>query len=846
MSVRFALALARREIRSSARRIGVYMLSISLGVMALVAIHGFSADLNRAVQDEAERLLGANARLSSNRPFPEPVLAVLDSLAAAGHPSARVTSVASMVQAPRTAAVRLLQVRGVDPGYPFFGTVSTVPAGAWPPRAGEALVDPAVLTMLDARLGDSLVVGEVTFRVSATVEDLMGDFGLQTAVGPRVWIPREELDAAGLLAFGSLVRYERYLSLPKPADREAVQMRHRPLFDSAQVRWTTAEAQARRLTRSLNYLSRYLGLVGLAALLLGGVGVGSAVHVFVRERRTAVAVLRCVGAGQASIFAAYLIQAGVLGLGGASLGALAGLGVQRLLPMALSGVLPVQVSNQLAWQPVVVGVGMGLWVALLFAWLPLLALRDVPPLAALRDDVEPSRRRVDPLRLLAWGALAGTVTLLCALEAPERDQGLGFAAGLAATIAVLWGVGSLVVRLTRKYFPKRAPYPVRQGIANLFRPQNQTVAITIALGFVVFAVGTILQVESALVSGLALDESGRANLVLFDIQPDQEAGVIAVLPTVARETVALVPLVPARIAAVKGLTVAELSRGGRVRGRLRREYRNTWRDTLTTSETLVAGSWWEEGDIVASGGATDDVARISLEVELAENLGVGVGDHITWDVAGREVETVVTSLRAVDWARFEPNFFVVFEPGTLEDAPRMSVVVAQVDDQTERARLQTTLVRTYPNISAVDMTRVREALERVLARVNGALRFLGLFTAVAGVIVLAGALGTSRFQRMRESALLRTLGARRGQVRIVLLSEYLALGTLASITGIMLAVVASGTLARIVFELDYVPELESLAVLWAGVTVLTVVVGLSGSGALLRRPPLPVLRQVSE
>jgi putative ABC transport system permease protein len=564
------------------------------------------------------------------------------------------------------------------------------------------------------------------------------------------------------------------------------------------------------------------------------------------ERRTAVAVLRCMGAGQASIFAAYLIQAGVLGLGGATLGALAGLGVQRLLPMALAVVLPVQVTHQLAWQPVVAGIGMGLWVALLFAWLPLLALRDVPPLAALREDVEPYRRRVDHLRLLAWGALAGTVALLSVMEAPERDQGLGFAAGLAATVAVLWGVGSVVVRLTRRYFTKRAPYPVRQGIANLFRPQNQTVAITLALGFGVFAVGTILQVESALVSGLALDEHGRANLVLFDIQPDQEAGVIAALPTVVRETAALVPLVPARIAAVKGATVAELSAGGRVRGRLRREYRNTWRDTLTTSETLVAGSWWKDGDEAAGGTSTDEIARISLEVELADNLGVGIGDHITWALAGREVETVVANLRIVDWARFEPNFFVVFEPGALDGAPRTSVVVVQVDDQTERARLQTALVRTYPNISAVDMTRVQDALERVLARVNGALRFLGLFTAVAGVIVLAGALGTSRFQRMRESALLRTLGARRGQVRIVLLTEYLALGTLASITGIMLAVVAAGTLARTVFELDYVPDLESLAVLWAGVTVLTVVVGLSGSGGLLRHPPLPALRQASE
>ena len=656
MSLRFSLALARRELRSSSRRIGVYMLSISLGVMALVAIHGFSADLDRAVQDEAERLLGANARLSSNRPFPDPVLAVVDSLATAGHPSARVTSVASMVMAPRTATVRLLQVRGVDPAYPFFGTVRTVPAGAWPPRAGEALVDPAVLTMLDARLGDSLVVGDVTFRVSATIEDLMGDFGLQTAVGPRVWIERDRLDAAGLIAFGSLVRYERYLSLPDPGDRETVQTLHRPLFDSAQVRWTTAEAQARRLTRSLNYLSRYLGLVGLAALLLGGVGVGSAVHVFVRERRTAVAVLRCVGAGQASIFSAYLIQAGVLGLGGAALGALAGIGVQRLLPLALAGVLPVQVAHRLAWPPVLAGLGMGLWVALLFAWLPLLALRDVPPLAALRDDIEPSRRRADPLRLLAWVALAGTVVLLSALEAPERDQGLGFAAGLGATVAVLWGVSSVVVRLTRKYFPKRAPYPVRQGIANLFRPQNQTVAITIALGFGVFAVGTILQVESALVSGLALDESGRANLVLFDIQPDQEAGVIAALPTVAREAAVLVPLVPARIAAVNGATVAELSAGGRVRGRLRREYRNTWRDTLTTSETLVEGSWWEDGDMAPGGVAADDIARISLEAELAESLRVGIGDQITWDFAGREVETVITSLRTVDWGPLRAQF----------------------------------------------------------------------------------------------------------------------------------------------------------------------------------------------
>lgn len=535
MSLRFAMTLARRELRSSARRIGVYMISISLGVAGLVAIHGFTADVARSVQDEAEVLLGANARLASSRPFPGPADALMDSLAEAGHASARVTSVVSMVLAPRTGVAWLLQVRGADEGYPFYGSVRTMPEGAWPPRPGEALVDPAVLTMLGARTGDSLLVGEVVVRVAGTVEDLLGDFALQTAVGPRVWVPHGTLDATGLLAFGSLARYERYLVLPSRGDRVDVEERYRETFDEAQVRWTTAESQARRLTRSVDYLGRYLGLVGLAALLLGGVGVGSAVHVFTRERRTSIAVLRCIGVHQRSVFTAYLLQAAVLGLAGATLGALAGVGVQALLPMALAEILPVQVTTRITLGPVVTGLAIGVWVALVFAWLPLLAVRDVPPLRAVREDVEPTRRRWDPARVLAWAALGASVVALSMLEAPEKDQGLGFAAGLVATIVVLWCAGWALVGLTRRLVPRRAPYPIRQGVANLFRPQNQTVAITLALGFGVFAVATVLQVESALIRGLGLeDQGGRPNLLLFDIQPDQERGVLEALPPSAR------------------------------------------------------------------------------------------------------------------------------------------------------------------------------------------------------------------------------------------------------------------------------------------------------------------------
>lgn len=863
MSARFALMLARRELWSSARRFGVYMLSISLGVSGLVAIHGFTADVARSVQQEAETLMGANARLSSSRPFPEPVRALVDSLAAAGHRLARVTSAASMVLAPRTGTVRLLQVRGVDEGYPFYGGVRTVPAGSWPPRGDEALADPAVLTMLDARPGDSIVVGEVMFRIRATVEDLMGDFGIRTAVGPRVWIAHEALDAAGLLAFGSLARYELFLTLPAREDRIALEERYRPLLDGAQVRLTTAESQARRLTNSVDYLGRYLGLVGLAALLLGGVGVGSAVHVFVRGRRAAVAVLRCIGAGQKSVFGAYLLQATTLGFAGAAVGALLGLALQYLLPVALADVLPVRVTPRLTLAPAVGGLALGVWVALLFAWIPLLAVRDVPPLAALRQDVEP-RRAWDAPRVLAWAALAASIVVLSVLEAPERDEGVGFAVGLIVTVMVLWGAGWLAVRLTRRLLPRWAPYPVRQGIANLFRPQNQTVAVTLALGFGVFAVGTILQVEAALVAGLALEESsGRPNLLLFDIQPDQEAGVLELLPTAVRASAAAAPLVPARIAAINGLGPAELAAltDGPERWALRREYRNTWRDTLTSAETLVAGRWWDASEPAAAGqdgdreGGTLESApvagsgalpRVSLDAELADDLEVGIGDRITWDVGGRLLETRVESLRLVDWARFEPNFFVVFEPGVLDAAPRTSIVVARIEDATERALVQTRMVQAFPNVSSLDVTRVQEAVERVLERVNAALRFLGLFIAAVGVVVLVGALGTSRIQRLRETALLRTLGARREQIRAVLVTEYLALGTLASLTGLALAVAAAAALARGVFDVDYLPHVPSLVALWAAVTALTVTVGFGGSAGLLARAPLPVLRRESE
>ncbi|MEJ2538571.1 MAG: FtsX-like permease family protein [Gemmatimonadota bacterium] len=840
---RFPLLLARWEGRQSLRRVGVYMLSIALGVAALVAVRSFREDVARSVRSEARVLLGADLRISSRAALEPPVQAFVDSLTGAGHGIARTTTAGSMVLAPSSGITRLLQVRAVEGPWPFYGEVTTRPAGLWPPREGAgALVDPAALTQMGIGVGDTLSVGSVRVPVLGTVEDLPTSLGFQTAIGPRIYLDRATLDRAGIIGFGSLVRYETYLRMADEGARDQAAADFETRFEDLPVGVETADEQAQDVTDAVGFLGRYLGLVGLGALLLGGVGVGSAIHVFVKERLTEVAVLRCLGARQASVFTAYLLQAAGLGLLGALVGGAAGVLIQHALPDLLASVLPVAVETRLSWGTLAWGVGTGLWVALVFALLPLLTIRDAPPLRALRQAMEVERRGLDGLQVAAVGVGAASVLGLCIIEAPSWQEGVGFAMALAATTLVLWGAGWGLTRLAHRLLPRRGPYPLRQGLANLFRPRNQTVSVTLALGFGAFVVATVLQVRANLARDLALEEvEGQPNLLLFDIQDDQRAGLLDLLPPEARGQAEVTPLVPARIRALKGLDRVAMQALPEEEQpsswAVRRDYRHTWRAELTDAETLVEGAWWPDASPVSEG-----VARVSLEADLAEDLKVGVGDRVTWDVSGLTVESEVVSLRTVDWNRFQTNFFVVFEPGSLEQAPSTWVVLARIPGDSARADFQFRLVESFPNVSALDITRIQEVIEAILAQVTQAIAILAGFAALAGILVLTGALAASRHQRAREGALLRTLGARGRQILAVLFTEYAALAALATLTGLGLALAASWALVTLGFGISFRPDATSVAGIAVGMTLLTVASGLLGSRDLLRRPPLPVLR----
>jgi putative ABC transport system permease protein len=852
----FAARLALRELRHGLRKVGIYMASIALGVAALVSIHSFRADVARSVQEEAEVLMGANARLEDDAPFPPEVERILDSLRSAGVGVARVTTATSMVFAPASGSVRLLQVRGLEEGYPYYGAVTTSPPDRWGAHleAGKALVDPAVLAQLSVRLGDTLVVGRARLEIAGTVDDLPTDLAYQTAIGPRVHVSQATLAESELLVAGSLARYETFLRMPDIAERRALRDRYDSIFGAVRVRYSLAEEQAQSLSNGIRFLGRFLGLVGLGALLLGGVGVASAIHVYVREKRPGIAVLRCLGAPQGTVFLAYLLQAAMLGLLGAAAGVVLGIAVQAILPVALADVLPVDVSTRLSTASALAGLGIGVWVAVIFALIPLLQARDVPPLAALRQDFERAPRSLDVPRVVAYALLVASVLALCVVESPEAEIGLAFAGALAVATGLVAGAGWVLARAARRWFPARASYPIRQGVSNLFRPQNQTVSVTVALGFGAFVIGTIVEVERSIREDLSLSfGGGRPNVLLFDVQRDQVEGVLALLPPAARPAADVTPLVTSRIAAINGIPPEELrsrsDREARPEGwALRREYRNTYRARIGPAEELVAGRWWDgtagsEDDTVVDPGG---LARVSLEEEIARSLRVTLGDTITWDVSGIRVPTVVTSLRRVNWEQLEPNFYAVLEPGVLDDAPQTVVLVARLEDDSQRAAFQRNLVGSFPNVSALDFSRVQEAIDAVLSRVRQAVGFLGAFSALAGVIVLIGALATSRVQRLREGALLKTLGARRPQILTVLLAEYVALGTLATASGLVLSVAAAALVVPSVFEMEYRVGVPALAAIWLAVVTLTVVVGLLGSRELLARPPLPVLREAPE
>ena len=851
--VRRLLALAWRESRTARRRLLLYMSSISLGVAALVAIDSFAENVTASVREQSRALLGGDVSLSSGDRYTPKVVSIIDSLERRGAATSRATTFASMAVIPRSGATRLVQVRAISAGYPFYGEILSDPAPAWRgiQSGPNVIVDPALLISLDAHIGDTLSLGLARFLITGTIRSVPGETGISAAIGPRVYVPERYLPATGLLVFGSRADYETLLRLRGGDDQSKVAASLRRQFTGERVRVRTAQQTELNLTEAIDQLRDFLGVVGLVALLLGGIGVASGVHAFVMRKIDTVAVLRCLGATSWQVLWIYVLQAAAMGFVGAVGGALLGIAFQFLLPNALKDFLPVDVQVSLAPGAIGLGLLVGVWVALVFSMRPLVALRRVSPLQALRREADATvvrAARRDPLHVTISLAIVASIFALGLSRAGTLQRGIGFSLAIMGAVGVLWGSAVVLSRLARRAVRPRWPFVLKQGVASLYRPGNQTRAVVLSLGFGVFLMSTLYQVQHSLLRTLDTRlAQARANLVFFDVQEDQAAGIDSAITGARYTLVQQVPLVPMRIAAINSRTVADLladtmpgpdgRRNRRSGWPLRREYRSTYRDTLVASERVVDGRWFSGNQDTAS------VPEVSIENGVARELRLRLGDTVTWNVQGVRIPTRVTSFREVNWARFEPNFFAVFESRALRQAPKQFVILAQLPGAPEMARLQRAVVGRYPNVSSVDLTLVQKTVNDVLGKVTMAIRFMALVSLALGIPVLFSAVAATRRERLREAVLLKTLGATRRQIGRIMLAEYALLGALGSIAGVVLSFAGAWALAHWIFRVSFAPSLLPAAIVALAMMGLAVSIGLITGREVFRQTPMAALRE---
>ncbi len=866
----FILKMAWRDSRASRRRLVLFSFSVVLGIAALVAIGSLGTNLEQAIDDQAKGLLGADLIVTGRNPMSD---AARQHVAGLASDVAREVSFSSMMAFPTADNLtRLVNVRAMEGGFPFYGDFVTVPADA--PgrlRAGGdvAIVEETLLRQFNAKVGDRVKLGSTLFTVVGALQKLPGESSaLAATVAPRALIPRSALEATGLAERNVLIRHRVMLKLPPEQTPDAVERGMRGQFRGEGFGFDTVAERKRNLGRVLDNIENFLGLVGFVALFLGAIGVASAIHVYVQQKIPTVAILRCLGATARQSFGVYLVQGVALGIFGAITGAALGVAVQVALPHLLADVLPFEVRFFVAWPAVARGMGAGLVICLLFTLLPLLAVRRVSPLVALRsafaDRVAtgPDGWRIT-MGLLIVVAVAG----FSIWQTGRLRDGLGFTAVLGAGFGILAGLAKVVAWAARRWFPRRWPYVVRQGVANLYRPNNRTVLLLLALGLGTFLMLTLLLTRTTLLREIEFaGGGGRPNLLFFDIQDDQIEALANAAAAEQAPVLVQAPIVTMKIARVKGRPVEELVREGRgARGAgddetrkrqdeetgkrgpgagdrmpgwtLRREYRSTYRGNLAGTERLVSGEFTGR---VAAGEA---VVRVSIEEGLFKEMGLQLGDEIEWDVQGVPIRSKVASVRAVEWRRLEPNFFVVFPLGVLEPAPKFHVAAVRAADSAHSARVQRTIVAAFPNVTAIDLALVMQTVDGIFTKVAFVIEFMAAFTVLTGIIVLAGAVMTGRFQRIRETVLLRTLGATRRQLLQIQFVEYTILGALGAFVGCLLALAGNALLAKYVFRLS--PSLPILLPMVGGsvVVAITLITGLLSSRGITNHPPLEVLRQ---
>ncbi len=829
--------MAFRDFRKNIGKLILFVSSIVIGIAALVGISSFGDNLSQDIDNQARELLGADMELENNQPLGEQPT---DSIASR---LAEEINFASMVVFPASDASRLTQVRALEGEYPFYGKLETIPESAESSfRSGgrKALVEKLLLAQFNAQVGDSIKIGEVTFLIEGELQKAPGQTGITASVAPAVYIPMEYLESTGLVQYGSRVNYVRYYEFASDQDPEEIKERYNESWEEDRIDADTVADRKRSTGRSFENLSNFLSLVAFIALLLGCVGVASAVNVFVKEKLSSVAVLRCLGVSSLNAMMIYLVQILMMGFLGSVLGAFLGTLLQYILPVVFRDFLPVEVSVQVSWSSVIFGVLTGLFIAILFALLPLLKIRKVSPMATLRPEAGETKISRDPLRWAVIGAILIFIFGFSFFLLDDWKIALGFTGFVVFAFAVLWAVALGIMWMIKRFLPISLQYPIRQSLANLYRPNNQTISLIATIGLGTAMISTLFFVQNQLLDEAKFaDKEDQPNMLLFDIQTHQIDSVVNKISGRGLPILQQVPIVTMALESINGLTkkqneeLPEEER--RSRGLYNREFRVTYRDTLIASERMVQGELREvknEGDSIF----------VSYDQGYAERTGINIGDEVVFNVQGRPITTYVGSLRDIKFNQVSTNFLVLFPENVLGNAPKFHVIITKTATDRQAADIQSEIVRQFPNISVINLGTIVETLEDILNKISFVIQFMAFFSIATGILVLISSLIISKYQRMKESILLRTLGASSSIVSKINTLEYFFLGSLASLSGILLSFLATGLLSRFVFELPFRAAFKEAILVYLAITFLTILLGWLNGRKIVNQAPMDILR----
>ncbi|MGE0815168.1 MAG: ABC transporter permease [Vicinamibacterales bacterium] len=837
--------MAVRELRASWRRLVFFFLCIALGVGAIVTLRSVIQSVRQVFAGEARALLGADLVLSSNRAFEGDAAARMGArLAAAGVQVTPVAETATMarVAGPPDGSARMVELKAVGPGFPYYGTLALEGGRAYTHALVEgfgALVRPELLAQLGVAVGDRLAIGGKDFTIRGVIQAEPGRRLGAFSLGPRVIVDLADLRQTSLLAFGSRVSHQRLVKV----DDAALPALTAGLRDDAKnsfIRVRAYTATEGDLGEDFARAENYLSLVGLIVVMLGGVGVSSVVRVFVQQKLRSIAVLKCLGARGSQVLAVYVAQVLALGLAGSLAGVAIAVGVIAWIPAWLGPAVTqgIDVQYHVTRSAVVQGAGIGLLVSLLFSLVPLLEVRHVKPSRLLREETTTSAR--DWVWWAATLAVGGSLVGLTMWQAGSVRIGGIVAGGFVVVALALYLAGRGLIAAVRP-LAAASWFPLRHAALQLTRPGGQVHLVLLTVGLGVFFILGVRALQNNLVQEVSVDLGPDApDMFLLDIQRDQLDGVVRTLAAAQAPGAApprTLPVLRARVTGVQGREVSlddyEDVRG---RGSLAREYTVTYRSHLEANERLVAGAAWD--------GTPSADGEVSIEESIRDRFGIDVGDTMRFDVLGRVVSARVTSVRHVDWSDGRAGgFMFVFRPGLLDSAPHGYIAFVRGPATTaDRASLLGTLARQYPNVSVIDGREMLAAIKTVVDNVTLAVTVVGSLVVAAGLLIMVGAVAMTKFRRVYEAAILKTLGATRRVIATMLLLEYAVLGTLAGVLGAAGAAGLTWALSRYAFEMTFraPTTLAAVGVVACGLTVAAV--GVAASWDVLQRRPLMTLR----